>query len=76
MPRPSDLFKNTGTGGPKPAPQKNTFNLTPEEAPPAGSQGDPDHVTGTRPNKGGPTNIVAGGKAQGGAGGPSGRPKV
>lgn len=78
MPRPSDLFKRTGTGGPPPAPSQpaNTFSLSdPAGVPSSGNVGDPDHVTGHRPDRIGQAGSKSG-KAQGGAGGSGARPKV
>lgn len=73
MPRPSDLFRNTGTGGPSQAP-KNTLNLNASADKPQAGQNDPDHVTAQKPNMG--HNLHSSGKAQGGSGGASTRPKV
>ncbi|MBL8964947.1 MAG: hypothetical protein JNK70_12870 [Phycisphaerae bacterium] len=78
MPRPSDLFKRTGTGGPSPIqPPLSPFNLSePSGTMPTGQVGDPDHVTGHRPDKANPGGGGKSGRAQGGAGGSGARPKV
>ncbi|MCC6426728.1 MAG: hypothetical protein IT435_07890 [Phycisphaerales bacterium] len=72
MPRPSDLFKNTGTGNAAPTPPKSTINLN---APPADAKkSDQDSIAAHKPDKGHTLHAPA--KAQGGAGGSSARPKV
>ncbi|GMV27255.1 MAG: hypothetical protein AMXMBFR58_32860 [Phycisphaerae bacterium] len=73
MPRPSDLFKNTGTGGPSPA-SKKTLNLNNPVTGPEGKPNDPDHITAQKPDKG--HTLHAPQRAQGGAGASGARPKV
>lgn len=73
MPRPSDLLKNTGTGGSSSAPRSG-LNFSAVPAAPTSGQADPDHVTSQKPGKEHPMHKPA--KVQGGSGGSGARPKV
>ncbi len=75
MPRPSDLRNNTGTGSASSAgPAKNSLNLNAPVVTPNAGQGEQENITARKPDKG--HNLHKGGKAQGGAGQSSSRPKV
>lgn len=75
MARPSDLLKNTGSSGATPASQPPAGHSIIKPAAAANTAaGDANNITARKPDKG--HNLHRGGKAQGGGGGSSARPKV